>query len=376
MENRCRKPRTKTGLRWNALRVEPCDIAKGRHPIYNWIDDLLQNGKAIPPDTMSASLASRILRAAVAEGANKRELISAIGLDETKLRNPLSRISAPVALRYFKTLQTYFNDPAVHLRLGDKAAMQNFSDFGYVTRLELDLASVIRAHARIQPLRQNMVRTTFHSDGKPPFFIWDYAPDRVQSYASFVEFSVMAFARLSRQVLNEPPLLQAVHFQHQPQFGTAIYDAAFGCPVEFGMPQTRLEIAGRQVFRPSPFANQALLDAESQRYELPAKWMFAGKTQLAFSYFYLTSELDKSPPTLDRMAASFGMSERTLRRKLVEDGLSFRDLLHLVRKDMCQLYFMEDTRSLGEIALLLGYSDLSAFTRAHKNWTGSPPSRR
>jgi AraC-like DNA-binding protein len=181
---------------------------------------------------------------------------------------------------------------------------------------------------------------------------------------------------LSRQVLNEPPLLQAVHFQHQPQFGTAIYDAAFGCPVEFGMPQTRLEIAGRQVFRPSPFANQALLDAESQRYELPAKWMFAGKTQLAFSYFYLTSELDKSPPTLDRMAASFGMSERTLRRKLVEEGLSFRDLLRLVRKDMCQLYFMEDTRSLGEIALLLGYSDLSAFTRAHKNWTGSSPSRR
>jgi AraC-like DNA-binding protein len=181
---------------------------------------------------------------------------------------------------------------------------------------------------------------------------------------------------LSRQVLNEPPLLKAVHFQHQPQFGTAIYDAAFDCPVEFGMPQTRLEIAGRQVFRPSPFAQQALLDAESDRYALPVKWMLAGKTQLAFSYFYLTSELDKSPPTLERMAASFGMSERTLRRKLVDEGMSFRDLLDLVRKDLCRLYFMEGTRSLGEVALLLGYGDLSAFTRAYKNWTGTPPSRR
>jgi AraC-like DNA-binding protein len=76
------------------------------------------------------------------------------------------------------------------------------------------------------------------------------------------------------------------------------------------------------------------------------------------------------------MAASFGMSERTLRRKLVAEGMSFRDVLHLVRKDMCKLYLMEDTRSLGEIALLLGYSDLSAFTRAYKNWTGTPPSRR
>ena len=52
------------------------------------------------------------------------------------------------------------------------------------------------------------------------------------------------------------------------------------------------------------------------------------------------------------------------------------DLLDLVRKDICNLYFMEGTRSLSEIALLLGYSDLSAFTRAYKNWTGTPPSRR
>ncbi|WP_409645598.1 AraC family transcriptional regulator ligand-binding domain-containing protein [Sphingorhabdus sp.] len=356
------------------MRVESCPTSRGRL-IYSWIDNLLQNGKAIPPDTMSANLAVRILRAAAAEGGNRREILSAIGLDETRLRNPLSRISWQVAIRFFKVLQAHFNDPAVHLRLGEKAAMQNFSDFGYATRLETDLASVIKAHVQLQPLRQNMVRTTFDTDGRPPFFTWEYSPDLIRDYATFVEFSVVTFARLSRQVLNEPPLLRSVQFRHEPQFDIHRYKAVFGCPVDFGMPQTRMEIAGRQVFRPSPFANQKLFDAASRRYERPATWMITGKTHLAYSYFYLTSELDKSPPTLDRMAASFGMSERTLRRKLVEEGMSFRDLLDCVRKDMCQLYFMEDTRSLGEIALLLGYSDLSAFTRAYKNWTGTPPSR-
>ena len=191
-----------------------------------------------------------------------------------------------------------------------------------------------------------------------------------------VEFSAATFAGLSHQVLNEPPLLRSVHFRHRPQFDPAIYEATFGCPVLFGMPQTRMEIAGRQVFRPSPFANPVLFNAASERYAQPAKWMMEGKRHLALSYFYLTSELDKSPPTLERMAASFGMSERTLRRKLVDEGMSFRDLLDRVRKDMCMLYFTEDARPLGEIALLLGYSDLSAFTRAHKKWTGNPPSRR
>ena len=344
--------------------------------IYNWIDKLLQDGKAIPPDTMSASLAVRILRTAVEEGGDRREILSAVGLDDSRLRNPLSRISWQVTLRFFKVLQTHFHDPAVHLRLGEKSITQNFSDIGYATRLETDLASVIKANVQLQPLRQNMVGTTFHSNGQPPYFLWEYSPDVVQEYASFVEFSVMSFARLSRQVLDEAPLLRSVHFRHQPQFDLSIYETAFGCPVKFGMPQTRLEIAGRQVFRPSPFANQALFDAASERYELPAKWMMEDKTHLAFSYFYLAGELDKSPPTLDRMAASFGLSERTLRRKLVEEGMSFRDLLDKVRKDMCKLYFLEDTRSLGEIALLLGYSDLSAFTRAYKKWTGTPPSRR
>lgn len=337
---------------------------------------MLQDGKAIPPDTMSASLAVRILRAAVAEGGDRREILSAVGLNESKLRNPLSRISWQVALRFFKTLQTHLHDPAVHLRLGEKSVTQNFSDIGYATRLETDLGSIIKANIQLQPLRQNMVRTTFQSTGQPPYFLWEYSPDVVQEYASFVEFSVASFARLSRQVLDEAPLLRSVHFRHKAQFDLAIYEATFGCPVQFGMPQTRLEIAGRQVFRPSPFANQALFDAASERYQNPAKWMMEGKTHLAFSYFYLASELDKSPPTLDRMAASFGLSERTLRRKLVEEGMSFRDLLDRVRKDMCRLYFMENTRSLGEIALLLGYSDLSAFTRAHKKWTGTPPSRR
>jgi AraC-like DNA-binding protein len=324
---------------------------------------------------MSARLMSRIVRAAVAEGGDRRTMLAAAGINDIKLRNPLSRLSAQIALRFFKMVEKHFNDPSVHLRIGQKASMQSFSDLGYATRLEANLAAVISANIDIQLLRQNMFRTSFDPSGKPPFLIWECRPDLVTDYAAFIEFSAATYARLARQILGEKPLLRTVHFQHEARFDVAKYEAAFGCRVQFSMPQTRMEIAARQIFRPSPYANPGLLKAASQRYEQPASWMAEGRVNIANAYFYLLNEMDKSPPTLDRMAASFGTTERTLRRKLVDEGYPFRDLLELVRRDLCKLYFMEAKRPLKEIALLLGYSDLSAFTRAYKRWNGMAPSK-
>jgi len=341
-----------------------------------WIDDLLQDGAAFAPNTMAANLLARILRTAVADGADRREILKELNLDEARLRSPLSRIPGDVATQFFRLLQTHFNDPSVHLRLGEKAAMRNFSDIGYVTQFETDLASVIKAHIQLQSIRQNIAKAHFDAAARPPRFLWEYDREKSLQYAALVEFSVMSYARLSRRVLAEAPLVRSVHFRHAPQFDVAVYTAAFGCPVSFEMPETRMEMAGRQVFRPSPHANRPLFDAAYRRYQEPVAWLRQGKHLLARSYFYLTSEIDKSPPTLDSMAATFAMSERMLRRKLVAEGMSFRELLERVRRDLSELYLLEGKRSIGEIALLLGYGEISAFTRAHKKWHGVPPRGR
>lgn len=324
---------------------------------------------------MSANLLVRLLRGAAAIGGDQRAILAATGIDEPALRNPLARLSSQLAMRFLSTLERQFGDASVLLRVGDKAAMQNFSDLGYATRLEANLAAVIQGNVAIQSLRQNMCRTELDVTAKPPSLIWHCHPDYVTAYAPFIELSVATYARLARQILNEPALLRVVEFRHQPRFAVEKYEAAFGCPVHFSKPHTRAEIAARQLFRPSPHSHPALLEAASARYRQPSDWMAERKVHLANGYFYLSNALDKSPPTLDRMAASFGMTERTLRRKLVEEGLPFRDLLDRVRQDLCRLYVIEDKRPFGEIALLLGYSDLSAFTRAYKRWHGIAPSK-
>lgn len=323
---------------------------------------------------MSASLLVRILRAASDEGASRTKLLATVGIDPVRLRNPLSRFSSVIALRFFAALEKQFGHPAITLRIGERAGMQNFSDLGYSTRLAPNLAAVIDANIRIQTLRQTMYLTVFDAEGKPPTLSWLISPATVDSYATAIEFSVASYARLARQVLGEPPLLQRVDFQHAARFALEQYELVFGCPVRFSMPETRMEMTARQIFRPSPFANAALLQAATDRYRQPADWIAQGLRHTGHSYFYLSNELDKSPPTLDRMASSFGMTERSLRRKLVEEGHPFRQLLDRVRQDLCALYQIEGKRSLSEIALLLGFSDLSAFSRSYKRWHGVAPS--
>ncbi|MFM2371621.1 MAG: hypothetical protein RIS85_1343, partial [Pseudomonadota bacterium] len=76
----------------------------------------------------------------------------------------------------------------------------------------------------------------------------------------------------------------------------------------------------------------------------------------------------------DRIAREIGMSSRTMRRKLAEEGSSFQQVLDECR--MRQAVFEFRTRpdlSIAQIALRLGYAEHSNFTRAFHRWSGMSP---
>ena len=67
------------------------------------------------------------------------------------------------------------------------------------------------------------------------------------------------------------------------------------------------------------------------------------------------------------------MSRHTLYRKLKTEGVSFHELVDKVRKEKALELLKKKQHSLSEIAFLLGFSELSSFSRAFKKWTGSSP---
>ncbi|MBB6499940.1 AraC family transcriptional regulator [Pedobacter cryoconitis] len=77
--------------------------------------------------------------------------------------------------------------------------------------------------------------------------------------------------------------------------------------------------------------------------------------------------------SLEDIASNFNVSARTLQRKLKEEGINFQQLADDVRKTLAINYLKEGTYPVKEISYLLGYNELSAFTRTFKRWTGITP---
>ena len=72
-------------------------------------------------------------------------------------------------------------------------------------------------------------------------------------------------------------------------------------------------------------------------------------------------------------ADSLGVSRRTLGRRLSSEDLTFTGVLEKLRSDLAKQYLKENDLSISTIAWLLGYPEISAFTRAFKRWTGMTP---
>jgi AraC-like DNA-binding protein len=69
------------------------------------------------------------------------------------------------------------------------------------------------------------------------------------------------------------------------------------------------------------------------------------------------------------------MSERTLARKLSDEGLNFTEILQQLRRDLAVRYLDDRKLHVSKIAWLLGFHEMSAFTHAFRRWTGKTPSQ-
>jgi AraC-like DNA-binding protein len=88
---------------------------------------------------------------------------------------------------------------------------------------------------------------------------------------------------------------------------------------------------------------------------------------------WLVEVLSSGNPSVASAARALHMSVRTLHRSLQQEGTSFRELIDQLRQEQAATLLANPRYSVAEVGFLLGFTELSSFSRAFKRWTGKSP---
>ena len=185
--------------------------------------------------------------------------------------------------------------------------------------------------------------------------------------------ALAVITKMCRLVGGDSFRLHSVSFKHPAPRDIKPYFEYFGCELNFDQPENQLLI-------PLSLADEVLTGANpelamlndqvvTRRLALLDRGDIVARVQSE-----LLDQLPNGSISDDSVAAALHMSVRTMHRKLVEADSNFRSLLVDTRRSLAEMYIMDNSLTLTEISLLLGFSEPSSFSRAFKNWTGSAPS--
>lgn len=150
------------------------------------------------------------------------------------------------------------------------------------------------------------------------------------------------------------------------------WQEAFGCTVIFNAPACMLTLPMSVLTRPIPTADPMVSELSGRLAAQVADQQ--GGFVSARVRHVLTRLLAKGDPRRETVASELCMSERTLQRRLTEEGTSFAELVDDVRRETAERYFRHGEFSPTEMTFALGFSDPSNFYRACKRWFGRTPS--
>ncbi len=321
--------------------------------------------------SVSASLTQSVLHAAVRLGLDRNDLLARCGLNEQQLTDPDGRVAFSAHEQLWQELDNLLEFSEPGLLIGANLAPGPFSVLGYLLQSSATLGDALAAALRYQRLVGEGGELHLHAEGDELHVIYRPVHPELPATRTRVLALMVFWVHMMAPLLHAYRLLRA-EFTHPQPLDTQPYLAAFNAELRFGCADYVLVLPLALRSAPLIQANpplQILLrqHAEALLARLPSEGLIARVVAL------LGAQLAHGEPDRADLARTLNLSERTLQRRLAEEGSSYQQLLTDTRQQLAERYLDDGQLPAAEIALLLGYSEPSVFFRAFRNWTGLTP---
>ncbi len=322
--------------------------------------------------TTSASWASGIVKALELEGLDCPALFHKLGLDFAALSDPDARFTQDSMTRLWQLAEELSGNRAIGLNMARVVRPASFHVVGYALMSSRTLAEGFGRLVRYQRIiaessdlslqlgpEGHALILTVHGDHLPP--------TRHSSEASLACALSLCSWLSGRTIQPRRVLIQGP----QPD-DIEPYRIAFHSPLTFNAPYDALIFEPSDLQSPLPTANEAMAVLHDR---------FAGEYLARFSESRVTHQarqvlcrvLPQGEPKREMVAQALHLSQRTLQRRLQEEGTSFQALLDDTRRELAEQYLSQPGMTLLETAYLLGFADPSNFFRAFRRWFDLTP---
>ncbi|MDQ8037086.1 MAG: AraC family transcriptional regulator [Pedobacter sp.] len=306
-------------------------------------------------------------------GLQPKAMMRAAGLPTDILAEPDGLISYRQFLKLLEASATQSSDPLFGLKLGLRQGISIFGPILYVLRNADSVGAALNELQQYFHLHMGAAVVETTSDGQHFLLAYKVADPVQAGISQGVELAMGVGIKLLHTLLGRQWQPVAMMLEHRALSAPASYRKVLGFTPRFEADANALLIRMEDLQRPLSQADPVLHRLMQQH--LASLQGLSELTLPAHVQGLLRNFLPQGRVTVEQLAASMVMSPRTLQRRLGEAGTSFQTVLDDTRRAMAQRYLRDSTLSMTELTSLLGYADLSTFTRAFTRWFGMPPSQ-
>jgi AraC-like DNA-binding protein len=295
------------------------------------------------------------------------------GLAPRAIQDADIRLDARDQIAFLDGVSVAADDDSFGFHLAQDADLRATGLFYYVLTSSSRLIEVFQRGARYTSLVNEGIRQTC-IDQRTFGLELHAAAAAHRTNRHEIQFWITTVLRLSRQLTGRRLSPQRVCFAHGRGQHVAELGRYFSCDIEyaassdsimFGAPARELPIVNAD-----PHLNRLLVEFSEQAMRRQRRRGSAFESMVQDA---IATLLPHGEAGMRAVASHLGISERTLGRKLATVGTAFATLRAQLRRDLAQRYLAEPGLSISQIAWLLGFSDVAAFSHAFRRWTGLAP---
>lgn len=274
--------------------------------------------------------------------------------------------------RLFDAAEQFTGDHCIGLNVGANFLARHWGRLGYLIMSGENGLEGVQYIQRFARIVTNALEMNWHWEEAT--LSCDFTILAPHASRHVYDYFVSSSLSLSKQTNNGKSPFHAVYFQHDGGTCTDQYARVLECECHFNAPWNRIVVQIRDLSQESrlrdPRLKKILEDHALQVLDkLATNDELIGKVRK-----HILQQLPNGVPSLKEICDLLGQNERTFQRTLAKLGFNYQDMVDELRMNLALEYIRNDYNLL-DIAMMLGYSEQSAFHRAFKRWTGMPPSR-